>query len=787
MKVTIMLAKSVAAAWVSIVVCMYPLLANDNRELDQIDKLLSSGRIEQALNEIDRLRKALPVPERLTAWELDFRGEVWRVAHGRNCIYYLLHLSNSHKDAPGRQGVLDSVSANLQRSDLQFAVVCVDLKTGQIRWSRAVNGHVHLAVDPCNDVLYLYRKRLLALAPDSGKVLEEHEPPKDQRKIQGLLLGQVLEIPQPFGSQKIAPDARLSLYAPSSKLTKEVSVADYWLLAPDESKRLVSTDRGWECESVPDGQKKWSYEIPFNSASFPLWHEGSPIFILGTEQQRGAVTSIDLSTGKVRWSAALGWGSYGSNMHQLSGGGCPDKWIPLTAINDYLLTVDGSGRLYFIAPANGNIVAEPRLSRNLLAMPFQHDGQLIVTSFKGIRSYSLANLIKPDVSLDAALQIRKARCLLALGRRKDAMELLDKLLERSPQLESGWLERAEVCKAMNDAEEEAYCRCMALSLSGRMIDNDLRDRWGLLRLYNLKGKPCWTLAQVDGKMYVGTLAGDLWSVQASSLDIGLIASLNHEVASLETSKDLLAMLGNSIQTKLPVPKEPANPDDRIPREWHTIGGGIGQAISYRGRQFRAMKGGGVRVLSGTEITDLPPRLDDIAKWNIHMDPFGPLGYGAGVFELDDDLRPTRWLIRPLVGGERPERTKVMFMQSTPETIGLVMSSSKGAVLQVYSRQGVLLNETTLGRFVSGRAVSEQFIPMGNGYLFSDRQLVWISSAADHRVWKFGPSLSQTSTERWGDRWRFFGDPLLVNGCLYVTGLDGNLYIFDSNRVTDIGA
>jgi hypothetical protein len=76
--------------------------------------------------------------------------------------------------------------------------------------------------------------------------------------------------------------------------------------------------------------------------------------------------------------------------------------------------------------------------------------------------------------------------------------------------------------------------------------------------------------------------------------------------------------------------------------------------------------------------------------------------------------------------------------------------------------------------------------MGDGYLFSDRQLVWIGVAPDRRVWRFGPSLARTSTERWGGRWRYFGDPLLIHGCLYVTGLDGHLHVFDSTHVTGTG-
>ena len=37
-------------------------------------------------------------------------------------------------------------------------------------------------------------------------------------------------------------------------------------------------------------------------------------------------------------------------------------------------------------------------------------------------------------------------------------------------------------------------------------------------------------------------------------------------------------------------------------------------------------------------------------------------------------------------------------------------------------------------------------------------------------------------EHGNDRGRYFGDPLLTDGCLYVTELDGRLYVFDAARI-----
>jgi len=781
-----MLGKIAIGAGIWMATWMCPLSAATSGELEQIDRLLSSGEHERALDEVCRLREALPSSERLTAWELDFRGEVLRVAHGRECLYYLLHLPNSHKDAPGRHGALDSVIPNLGRSGWRCLVVCVALETGKIRWSRAVNGLIYLAVDPRNDVLYYYYlHRVVSLAPDSGKLLKQHDLSDEGRKVQGLLFGSSLAVTQPHYGRTL-PNDRICVYDVRAKVVKEVEIGDYWFLAPDESRRLRLADGGWDCVSIPGGQKQWSLHAEFQSGSVPLlWNGEHPTFVVGTQWQRSAITSIDLGTGEPRWSTALGWGAYSANQHRLRGGGYQDIWTPLVAMDEYLLALDGSGRLYLLDPTDGRPAATPRLDRNYLAMPFQYGKQLIVPAFDWVRSYSIENLIRPDSSADVLLQIRQSRCLLALGRQDAAMELMDRLVERARQSSAAWAQRAVVCKALDHTEEEAFSRCCELSLTGRVSDDYLRERWGLLRMHNLQSKPAWTLKEVEGHVYAGTLGGDLWRVRTDSLDIDRAARLDREIAKLAAKTELQAMLVNSLRPGQPIPGTPAKIDDRIPSQWYTEGGTqrISQPVSYRGRQFRSIQGGGIRILSGIEMTDLPSKLEDIGDWHIHLTPSGPLGLGKGIFELDEDLRPVRWLIRPTVGGDLPERVRVLFVQSTLSTIGLVVGSSNGAAVQVYSRQGELLAEARIGRYASSFVRPTAFVSMGGGYLFCDRQLVWVGPDKDRPVWRFGPSLARTSTERWAERWRYFGDPLQTNGCLYVAGLDGRLYVFDSARVT----
>jgi outer membrane protein assembly factor BamB len=743
--------------------------------------------LREELAQIQRDEAALAPADRLTAWEHDFRGEVLSVAPGKNCFYYLLHLSNSAPEAPGRQNLLPFVSVNRESSDWRHAVVCVDLKTGHVRWAREVNGLVNLAVAPDTDVLHLYREKLISLAPESGAVTESFDLPEHSRASQGLLIQGKIIPRLSHASPRLTSETQFQVVDFATKTNKTVKVANYWLLSPDENRRLVRKGSAWNCVNAASGQVVWSAPEQYDERWLPFWHGTEAILVRGSEQQLGVITAIDSATGKPRWKTVLGWGMYESGQHQLRGGGYPDQFSPVAKIENHLLALDGSGRLYFLNPATGQRMAAPQLARAYLGMPVQSGQQLIVCSPEWLRSYSLSALLKSGTSPQVDLLMRKAKCLQALHQSKEALQVLDWLVERMPESATVWAERARACESLGNPDEEVFSRCQALVTSQKTEDETLRKHWGLIRLYHFDGKPGWPVAHVDGQVYVGTLAGSLWSVQADSLDLGLVGRLDHEITALATKPEIQAILGNSTHTRRPVPQVTKSFDQNVPREWYTEGGPkrFSNAIQYRGRQFRSMVGG-VRILSGTNMQELISPLKDLGEWHIHQSPFGPLGYGAGVFELDANLCPTNRLIRPMVSGKSSEPGTVMFMASTAQSVALIVASRNGAVLQTYTRDGTFLNELSLGRYTSGWAGPAQLISLGNGFLFSDRQLAWLSATKENRSWIFGPSLGRTSTERWGERWRYFGDPMLLNGCLYVTGIDGSLYVFDPSSIAAAG-
>ncbi len=777
------------AVWLLPLAAFTNLRAADEPTVDlgPLDILIAAGDYSRGLAEARRLLEALPIEARLTAWELDFRGEVVRAVPGKRHLYYQLSIPNSHKDAPGREQALPSIRANKSRSDWRHVVICLDLISGKIRWSREVNGLVNIAVAPGTDDVYLWRELLLQLDANNGEVTLERDLPGDQRAIAGLIVGNKVAIPQLYThGREILTQGKLLFYDPRRDLAEEREVGEFFLLAPDESCRLVHRDDGWSCVELPSDRTLWRWPKP-DFVLPPIWQDDCLLTYSGSDSSHGTISAVDTATGQRRWTTRLGWGAYSIRQHQLRGGGYPDEdWGPLAPLGRDLLTIDGSGRVVLLDAERGDVRVSVKLARNHLCLP-PHIGQtLVVCSFDWVRAFPLPTLTDPLACGEATLRLREARCLVGLGRHDEALATLDRVVDRAPNHYAAWALRAEVCRALKRGSETSFSLCMAMALQGRTQDDALHDGWGLVRLFDLGGRPAWEVQQLGGRVYAGTQGGRLWSVDLDSLEARWEQNVDGAIASLGLRANLNAVIRSAQRSDEPIdlllPDRP--PRDGVPREWWTMGGEkrVGAAVSYRDRQFRPMKGGGVRVLDGTEMRELPGRLQDVGVWRIHLSSEGPLGYGeGGVFELDEDIRPQRVLYRPVVGGEAPERVDVQFLRRTAETIGMVVASDKGAALQVCSRDGRLLGEAPLGRFVSRFPRKDQLIAIGEGYLLSDRQLTWVGPEP-RQVWQFGPALSRTSTERWGDRWRYFGIPSLAQGKLYVTSLDGHLLVFDPMRI-----
>src|SRR5262245_53542515 len=114
-----------------------PIRSDDlARRLAAVGEMTATGDADTALSEARALGESLPPTERLTAWEIDFHGEVVYAVSGERHLYYQLFISNSEPNAPGRGRALPTVNANKVGSDWKYVVVCVDTTSGKILWSR---------------------------------------------------------------------------------------------------------------------------------------------------------------------------------------------------------------------------------------------------------------------------------------------------------------------------------------------------------------------------------------------------------------------------------------------------------------------------------------------------------------------------------------------------------------------------------------------------------------------------------------------------------------------------
>jgi len=764
---------------------------------DPVEQTMADGQYQQCLVLLEGRQRQLRDDSlrRLSAWEIDFMGsEVDHAVVGRGHLYFTYHTPNSNPDAPGRRPTEGLVEPS-RRSDWRHVVVCVDARTGRLRWSRPYGGLSRMAVDPESDTLYLIGSdAVIGLRPD-GAAPTAFPVTKEQRVV-GLLTRRGITVSAPHGLRTDWNRESVHLFCPGTGRLVEVDLRKQATLSPDESRRLVlrtGNHHGFEhniiCQTL-GGEHLWSFQVPgLRSPCMPQFYGDDVIWLSGATGQKGQVFRLHGQTGKVVWRTVLPNGAYKSSDHQLQGGGYAwDDWDALMPLPDghQLLAVGGRGRLFFLNAATGLVLGSARPEATHLCAPTQVGELVVLCSYRRVRAVSMAMLRTENLpGLDERQVLtRKARCLLALGRTEEALAAVDYVIDRDEDCAEAWRIRAEVCAGHDDPLEATYSLCRYAQLAEQAELPALRNRCGLLRMIPLGSRPSWRMVEVGGaEVYLGTQRGDLWAVRPETLSASVVEEREKEIHGLsgEVRLSFHALTGRA-QTE--EASRPALTEPRqAPRDWYTMCGDDGEALFYRGKWFRPLGGGNVRIWDGKELTERKTTLDGIEEWRIHMSPSGPLGYGTGIYALDGDLCPVRRILEPKVAGRAVEWRRIDCLRSVGDSLGMIVQTKEGAYLQVYGRDdGRLRNEAHLGRWLSSHCGPRQFQVLGDGYLLSDRQLVWAGGREGGGVWRFGPPFRCTETGRRADRWRYFGDPVLRDGKLLVAGLDGWLYFFDTGHI-----
>ncbi|MCE5280015.1 MAG: PQQ-binding-like beta-propeller repeat protein [Planctomycetaceae bacterium] len=747
------------------------LAASDAADVTaQMDGLIEGARYEQCLALIARWQKEVIAGSdlRMVAWEIDFmNSEVDHAAFGKEHLYFCYCKPNSRAGAPGLKTNLASVEPSGSAAS-SHVVVCVEMRTGRILWSRPVEGLSRMAVDPATDTLYLIGQvSVIALPSDAGG--PQVYPLEKGTRVIGLLSKSGIVLAAAAGLASEWNSQRSFLFSAALRSVVSVDLGQQAVLSPDEKTRLVmqtSSRDGFDnkivCCRIADGSQLWSYQAQgFRGGAMPKFFDGDVIWMSGVTGQKAQAVRLSGSTGKVLWNTLVPNGAYKPGNPQ-------GNMNPLMPLSDgrRLLAIDGRGTLHCLDPASGAITSTARPIENHLCTPAEVGDLMVFCGHSCVRAVPKATLTnRPGQRLDEReVLVRKARCLTGLGRLDEAMATLDYVLARGELCAAAWQARAAVCHARKDSLEESFSLCRYAQLSNLLKCPELRA-WGLLGMTFLGSRPALQIAHAGGpELYVGTVNGDLWEIWPETLDKRLVMNSEKEIDALVVSSSF------SICPSIG------------PADYATVAavrsGSDRHNLFYRGKYYAALPEGKVRIAKDGHGTDLSSPLKGITTWHLHMSPSGPLGYGTGgIYELDEHLCPKVALME-----QDPAGFTILSMRSLGDSLGVLTQRSDGLYLQVYGASDMKLRrEVYLGRGPSHPPHDDQFVVLGEGYLFSDRQLTWVSGRPDGGVWQFGPPLRYTQ-RRLRNRWRYFSSPVVRDGRMLVAAIDGYVYGFDTAAI-----
>jgi hypothetical protein len=119
------------------------------------------------------------------------------------------------------------------------------------------------------------------------------------------------------------------------------------------------------------------------------------------------------------------------------------------------------------------------------------------------------------------------------------------------------------------------------------------------------------------------------------------------------------------------------------------------------------------------------------------------------------------------------------------TIAFVRIHGRKAVMEIWSEDGntrFQSIEITSPGYTRGSA--GRLLPLGDGYLLSARELMWVPRDPETKLWDFGvgPRPKRSTLLTHFEHTTFFGVPLLYGNRLFIGCRDGGIYVFDVDRV-----
>jgi hypothetical protein len=761
--------------------------------------LVEAGQAAEALQALEALAADLPPDARLSRWELDTSGAVvMRVLVGRRLLYFAYDSANAGKNAPGLPDTRPVLSDSPMGYDFALLVTCVDGATGERLWTRRMTGAWWMAVDPKGDDLYLWREKVLRLAAKTGEVAWEMKTPGNWRQVKALRRsGRVLE-PARYNPYERGALTRTDVLDVETGAVQEMDLVAPRRLAPDETSRLqLSTDLANQCASVLkcvslDGSKTlWECRHTGYSGNEPIWLEDDVVWLAGWDDGRAETVRLDGRSGQVKWRFHLPRGAFVADRFQLRDGSYAwGDWNALGLAADRVLAVGQEGRIFLLDPKTGGLAAAVWPARAYLAAPQVIEGALVVAGPALLRAIPLDVAFSRRPWDERHVRTLAARCHVRLGDLAEARRATDRVLQRDPLFAEAWLLRAELARLEHGPQAEIAARCRWLDLSGRTESPELRRDYGLLRRIATGEDIRADLLPVGHVLYAGTVGGRVLALDTRSLDVIHTQRLGHAIHGMA----LRTYLGTHAAARgddrrehtLSAPPERTEPE-KAPDAWWRMHGDE-QAVQWRGKWYRWLRGGSVRVLDGDAVEEFKGAVAGIGQWMIALDPDGPFGFGdGGVYTLDEHLAPASRLIEVRIPGPEAEAAQVQQAARFAGTIALFVQNRNGAVLQVWSADGKRLirsEPTERMRRYFAHLEAARLTPLGGGYLLSATELVWVPASAEGPVWRFGVP-ADARAGRSDHLYPYFGVPVVMGGRLFVSARDGGIYVFEAPSLKSV--
>ncbi len=794
--------------------------AAPDERAETIDRIRSSaraGRHDQVEAQARALLDTLPPEDRPDAWSIDLDS---RWAHdariGQRHVYLVSILT--HGETPARWPELapeqKHVTSRAGEYGWLITVVCVDGMTGRPLWLHQVAPRTRMAIDPRDDALWTWDRAegssILRIDASTGAETCRGLMPRYTERVDAVrglkVAGVRLWSNQTPNEVELSPGDELDV--DTGEVRRQATHPA--LLSPSGTRALrafffqAPGDAATTVSVVPAaaGDREapsWSFRSGGYSDNPPVWFGDDALILAGTIYSYGAVSRVDGRTGKVRWTRALPESAHSPGRTTLvRNAHAPRGWSAVGEAAGKVIVLGSFGTVFFLDPETGDQVAQFSTGTPLLALPRIIAGCLVLADGAGIRGVPMRRILG-EVKRDddwLTLQELRARSFLAQGRAADSLAIAEVVARSVKDSPVGWSLLAESREALGRGSEALAARVAAMAAAGSLESPALRKSHGLL--WRLPTAPVTAPPVVDGRyLVVGCRDGRLLSIDTQILRVTNVEQAPVDIAMLSLDTTKVSRRGDdhrevAVRTlESPAgdlrPGDPLLPGDEppgLPQSWYSAMGRDGPSVVVGNRRARGLGGGGVRVFDDRVVVERPPRIK-IEWWRIKVVGTEPLGYGTGgVYRLDRDLLPAERIID--AGQESEQSTMVHLLDGDDDSLCVLAGPYKAMQLQLWSRDATrLLREVAVHSSVDFFREPYRLRRLGDGYLLSAGELVWLPKAAGGRVWRFSVYLDPAagpSQPRFDSNNSVFGVPRVVGDRLFVAARGGGIYGFALSEI-----